>query len=65
MAYQSIDVRKLTPTIGAEIFGVDLSMPLGNQQFDEVHRALMDNLVVFFRDQIGRASCRERVSSPV
>jgi taurine dioxygenase len=51
MAYQSIDVRKLTPTIGAEIFGVDLSHPLGNQQFDEVHRALMDNLVIFFRDQ--------------
>lgn len=51
MAYQSIEVRKLTPTIGAEIFGVDLSTPLGNQQFDEVHQALMDNLVIFFRDQ--------------
>lgn len=51
MTYQSIEVRKLTPTIGAEIFGVDLSTPLGNQQFDEVHRALMDNLVIFFRDQ--------------
>jgi taurine dioxygenase len=51
MAYQSIDVRKLTPTIGAEIFGVDLGKPLGNQQFQEVHDALMDNLVIFFRDQ--------------
>ena len=51
MAYQSIEVRKLTPTIGAEIFGVDLAKPLGNQQFQEVHDALMDNLVVFFRDQ--------------
>src|SRR5215210_7544345 len=51
MAYQTIDVRKLTPTIGAEIFGVDLAKPLGNQQFQEVHDALMDNLVVFFRDQ--------------
>ena len=27
MAYQSIEVRKLTPTIGAEIFGVDLGKP--------------------------------------
>src|SRR5437763_12775154 len=36
MAYQSIEVRKLTPTIGAEIFGVDLGQPLGNQQFQEV-----------------------------
>ena len=51
MTYQSIDVRKLTPTIGAEIFGVDLAKPLGNQQFQEVHDALMDNLVIFFRDQ--------------
>ena len=51
MAYQSIEVRKLTPTIGAEIFGVDLGKPLGNQQFQEVHDALMENLVIFFRDQ--------------
>src|SRR5437879_1478926 len=51
MTYQSIEVRKLTPTIGAEIFGVDLGKPLGNQQFQEVHDALMENLVVFFRDQ--------------
>ena len=36
--YQSIEVRKLTPTIGAEISGVDLRKPLGNQQFQEVHR---------------------------
>ena len=51
MAYQTIEVRKLTPTIGAEISGVDLSKPLGNQQFQEVHDALMENLVIFFRDQ--------------
>ena len=25
MAYQTIQVRKLTPAIGAEIFGVDLA----------------------------------------
>ncbi|MGP0090274.1 MAG: TauD/TfdA dioxygenase family protein [Xanthobacteraceae bacterium] len=51
MGYQSIEVRKWTPNIGAEISGVDLSRPLGNQQFQEVHDALMDNLVIFFRDQ--------------
>ncbi len=51
MAYQTIEVRKLTPAIGAEIFGVDLAKPLGNQQFQEVHDALMENLVIFFRDQ--------------
>ena len=51
MTYQTIDVRKSTPRTGAEIFGVDLSRPLGNQQFQEVHDALMEHLVVFFRDQ--------------
>ena len=49
--YQTIEVKKLTPHIGAEIAGVDLSRPLGNQQFQEVHDALMENLVIFFRDQ--------------
>ena len=42
---------KSAPSIGAEIFGVDLSKPLGNQQFQEVHDALMDRLVIFFRNQ--------------
>jgi taurine dioxygenase len=51
MDYQTIEVKKLTPTIGAEIHGVDLSKDLGNQQFQEIHDAWMDNLVIFFRDQ--------------
>lgn len=51
MAYQTIEVRKISPAIGAEIHGVDLSKDLGNQQFQEIHDALMENLVVFFRDQ--------------
>ncbi|HZB90482.1 MAG TPA: TauD/TfdA family dioxygenase [Stellaceae bacterium] len=52
MTYQTISVRKLTPVIGAEIAGVDLSKPLGNQTFQEIHDALIDNLVIFFRNQI-------------
>src|SRR5437867_1331945 len=51
MGYQTIEVHNSTPHIGAEIRGVDLSNPLGNQQFQEVHDALMDRLVIFFRDQ--------------
>jgi taurine dioxygenase len=51
MRYDSIEVRKLSPHIGAEIFGIDLSKPLGNQQFQEVHTALANHLVIFFRDQ--------------
>jgi taurine dioxygenase len=51
MRYETIEIRKSTPNIGAEIFGIDLSKPLSNQQFHEVHDALMDRLVIFFRDQ--------------
>ena len=51
MGYQTIEVRKSTPTSGPRSSGVDLSEPLGNQQFQEVHDALMENLVIFFRDQ--------------
>jgi len=51
MSYESIEVRRLTPSIGAEIFGVDLGGAIGNQQFDEIHDALLRHLVIFFRDQ--------------
>src|SRR5215469_636222 len=51
MPYETIEVRKLNPVIGAEINGVDLSKDLGSQQFKELHQALMENLVIFFRNQ--------------
>jgi taurine dioxygenase len=51
MSYELLDVRPMTKRIGAEIFGVDLTQPLGNQAFGEIHHALMQHQVVFFRDQ--------------
>ncbi len=49
--YQTIRVDKLTPIIGAQIDGIDLSKPLAGTQLEEVQRALAENLVIFFRDQ--------------
>jgi taurine dioxygenase len=49
--YETITLEKLTPIIGAEIDDVDLSKPLSNRQLDELHRALAENQVIFFRDQ--------------
>jgi taurine dioxygenase len=49
--YTTITVDKLTPIIGAEISGIDLRLAPSNQQLDEIHRALAENLVIFFRDQ--------------
>ncbi len=51
MGYRRIRVSKLTRHIGAEIEGVDLAAPLDDETFVEVHDALMQNLVIFFRDQ--------------
>ena len=54
--YETIGVEKLTPIIGAEISGVDIGKLVSddarsNSQMDEIHRALAENLVIFFRDQ--------------
>jgi taurine dioxygenase len=49
--YRTITVDQLTPVIGAEIGGVDLSRPLGERTMGEIRRALAENLVIFFRDQ--------------
>jgi taurine dioxygenase len=46
----SIAVRDLTPVIGAEIHGVDLGN-LDDAIFSQVHEALLNHQVVFFRDQ--------------
>ncbi len=51
MTYETIEVRPISGALGAEIRGVDLTQPLGNQTFHEIHDALMANLVIFFRDQ--------------
>ena len=51
MRQQTLTVEKLTPHIGAEILGVDLAQPLDEPTFKEVHDALIENQVIFFRDQ--------------
>jgi taurine dioxygenase len=52
MPYEKIKVSPLSPMIGAEIFGVNIAEPLGNQTFAEIHDALMEHQVIFFRDQV-------------
>lgn len=46
-----IGVNPLEPTIGAEITGVDLSLPISDSVRDQIKHALLDYKVVFFRDQ--------------
>ena len=51
VSYQTIQVNPVTPTIGAEVFGVDLSQPINAVTLADIHRAWMEHLVLFFRDQ--------------
>ena len=46
-----LDIRPLSPIIGAEIHGIDLSLPLGAPVVARVRQALNDHHVIFFRDQ--------------
>ncbi len=51
MPYQSIEVRPAAGSLGADVCGVDLARPLRNSTADELRRALVEHLVLFFRDQ--------------
>ncbi len=51
MSDKIIEVSPVSPAFGAEISGVNLAKPLGNQVFSEIHDALMEYQVIFFRDQ--------------
>ncbi|MFT3966197.1 MAG: TauD/TfdA family dioxygenase [Sphingobium sp.] len=46
-----LDIAPLEPTIGAEINGIDLRIPLSDEQRDEIRAALLKYKVLFFRDQ--------------
>ncbi|MDB5676976.1 MAG: taurine dioxygenase, partial [Sphingomonas bacterium] len=50
-AYGHITVDPVTPTIGAEISGIDLRQPITSEIAAEIQKALHDWRVVFFRDQ--------------
>jgi taurine dioxygenase len=49
--YRNIQVKPLGGALGAEIHGVDLSQPLDDATFSEIHQAFLDHLVIFFRAQ--------------
>jgi taurine dioxygenase len=51
MEYESITVEPSSPNVGAEIGNIDLTQPLSNRQVQDLHQALIDHLVIFFRDQ--------------
>ena len=51
MGYQTIVIERLTGGLGAEVRGVDLAKPLSNSVAADLRQALVDHLVLFFREQ--------------
>jgi taurine dioxygenase len=49
--YRCIETRKIAGALGAEVSGVDLAQDLSDEVLAEVRAALLENLVIFFRDQ--------------
>jgi taurine dioxygenase len=50
--YKHIEVKPISGSIGAEIFGVDLAEEeMAPEVFSEIHRAFLEHCVIFFRDQ--------------
>lgn len=49
--YQHITVTPIAGALGAEIDNVDLAADNPQGVYDEIHRALLENLVIFFHDQ--------------
>ena len=49
--YDTIDVRPVTPVVGAEVSGIDLSQPLSEKQLSEIRRAFLTHHVLAFHDQ--------------
>ncbi len=51
MGTRLIEIETLTPTIGAIVTGADLTAPMSDDLFSEIHAAWMEHLVLFFRNQ--------------
>lgn len=49
--YRHLQAHKIAGSAGAIIEGIDLSHELSEDQLNEVRAALLDNCVIFFRDQ--------------
>jgi taurine dioxygenase len=48
---QQFAIHPLDAPLGAEVVGLDLSLPLGAEDFARLHRAHLDHHVLVFRDQ--------------
>ncbi len=50
-AYRNFEVAPISGALGAEVQGVDLSQKLADETVEDLRAALLDHLVIFFREQ--------------
>ena len=50
--YSHIDVHPVSGALGAEITGIDISLPLDTEVVSEIRKALLNHLVIFFQNQV-------------
>ena len=58
----TVSVHPIAPTIGAEISGVDIALPLAPEVVAAVRDALNTHHVIFFRDQ--SLTAEQQAASP-
>ena len=51
MTGNGFEVRRLSGSIGAEIFGIDLSSEPGDNVIGDIRQVWLEHNVIFFRDQ--------------
>ena len=55
--YRHISARPFAPNLGAEIYGVDLSNPVPDDQFADIRQAFLEYQVLFFKEQTEIPPC--------
>jgi alpha-ketoglutarate-dependent taurine dioxygenase len=48
---EGFELRRLSPTFGVEIRGVDLAQPMTDALFDRIYEAFLSDQLLLFRDQ--------------
>ncbi|MFJ9909232.1 TauD/TfdA dioxygenase family protein [Streptomyces sp. NPDC101152] len=61
--YRTLTVERITPVLGAEVSGVDLSQDIPPEQLDEIRAAFLDHHVLVFRDQTITAEQHKRFAA--
>ena len=51
MTYKRISLQPISGSLGAIVEGINLAEPLDDEVYGEIKAALLENLVIFFRDQ--------------